>query len=67
MERINKRHYLSVIEAIMYALILLFFFLESVSPRMEAIAAFEHKLRGITQTQTTGMTVYNPVPDLQGE
>jgi hypothetical protein len=64
-QRINKRNYVSVIEAIMYAAILIFFFLESVSPRMEAIAAFEYQLRGITQT--TGTTVYNPVPDLQGE
>lgn len=62
---IKRRNYLSVIEAILYAAILMFFFFESVSPRMEAIAAFEHRIRGITQT--TGITVYNPVPNLQGE
>lgn len=57
----RKEAYLQIIKAILYAMILFFFFLESVNqPRMEAIAAFEHKLRGITQTR--GSTTHYTVP-----
>jgi hypothetical protein len=65
------KRYLRLLVAVSFAGYLLFFFFEALSPRMEAIAEFEERLRGITQTTEATVTVLtSPLslyPNLQGE